>query len=528
MRDGPPGVGVPGHVDMPDDEDPTSISTPEAEETRPEDPAVVSPGSLSESVGRRAGKNTVVRAVGEVVGKLASLVLFAALARAVGQGGVGIFVFGFAYMQIVTMPVGLGLDRLLIRRVARDRSRLTELMDVLAVKIVVGIPVALLGILAIVLLGYDPTTIATVALLAPGLLADSFARSVFGIFTAHEQSGLLSLSLVVQRVLAAALGLGALALGYGVVAIAVTFTAGTVAGLLMACALAARRIGLPPVTTSPQQWRLLTGQSLPFAVQDIFGVLLAKLDVVILALLAADAAVGRYGGAYRLLEATFFLSSSVNGAFAAMYSYLGPTTDPPVGAVAQRSIKLLLFLLVPCAVSMGVLAGPITVLFLGEGFREAAVSVRLLAPAVVLMGLVYLATSVVVSRGNPRRLVKLTAGAVALNVTLNFMLIPTLAERGAAAAMVLTEIALAAVLLRLVVRSVGRLRWASMLAGPVLAGIAMGVAMLPLADTLVPALPLGGSVYLLALVAIECAIDPSDFRFVARLLRKRLALRPMR
>jgi O-antigen/teichoic acid export membrane protein len=431
-------------------------------------------------------------------------------------------------MQIVTMPVGLGLDRLLIRRVARDRSRLRELMDVLSLKVVVGIPVALLGILAIVLLGYDSTTVATVALLAPGLLADSFARSVFGIFTAYEESSLLSLSLVVQRVLAATLGLGALALGFGVIAVAATFTAGTATGLLMAIALAARRIGLPPVRISRRRWRLLTGQSLPFAVQDIFGVLLAKLDVVILALLASEAAVGRYGGAYRLLEATFFLSSSVNGAFAAMYSYLGPTTDPPVAAVAQRSIKLLLFLLVPCAVTLGVLAEPVTVLFLGEGFRGAAEPLRLLAPAVVLMGLVYLATSMIVSRGNPRRIVKLTAGAVAVNVTLNVLLIPILGDRGAAGAMVLTEIALTAVLLPIAVRRVGHLRWASMLAGPLLAGLAMGVAMLPLADSLLPALPIGAAVYALVLLAVERAVDPSDVRFVSGLLRKRLAPGPTR
>ncbi|MCA1680510.1 MAG: oligosaccharide flippase family protein [Actinobacteria bacterium] len=215
--------------------------------------------------------------------------------------------------------------------------------------------------------------------------------------------------------MAAALGLIALAAGLGVVAVAGTYTLGATVGLLVAVLLAARRVGLPRVATSRRSWRRLTRLSLPYGVQDVFGVLLAKVDIVILSLLASQAAVGRYGGAYRLLEATFFLASSVNGAFAAMYTYLGPATDPPLGAVVQRSIKLLLVLLVPCAVVLGVLAEPVSVAFLGGDFERAAEPLRLLAPTVVLIGLVYLATSLLVSRGNPRRMVVISAAGVTVN-----------------------------------------------------------------------------------------------------------------
>ncbi len=498
---------------------------PAAAAAREDDPAAAAAPPGAERVGRRAGKNTLIRAVGEIVGKLASLVLFGALARAVGQAEIGIFVFAFAYLQIVTMPVGLGMDRLLVRRVAKDRSRLEELMDVLGVKVAVGIPVALAGVGLIALGGYDERTLATVALLAPGLLIDSFARSLFSIFTAVERSGLLSVSVVVQRVLAAALGLVALGVGLGVVAVAATYTIGATAGLVVAGVLAARRVGLPAVAVRRSEWRRLSRLSLPFAVQDIFGVLLAKVDVVILSLLATEAAVGRYGGAYRLLEATFFLTSSVNGAFAAMYTYLGPTSDPSLSAVVQRSIKLLLAFLTPCAVVLGVLAEPVSVAFLGAGFEQAAVPLRLLAPSVVLIGVVYLGTSLLVSRGNPRAMVVLSGVGVALNVVLNLMLVPALGDRGAAAAMLLTEIALATVVLVLARRAVGSLRWASMAVGPIVAGLVMGLAMAPVADSLLPALPLGVAAYFAVLVGVERLLSPDDLRFVVNVLRRRITLR---
>ena len=55
--------------------------------------------------------------------------------------------------------------------------------------------------------------------------------------------------------------------------------------------------------------------SLPFGLQDLFSVMLFRLDTVILSLMATQAAVGRYGAAYRLFEATLFITYALMGAF---------------------------------------------------------------------------------------------------------------------------------------------------------------------------------------------------------------------
>lgn len=477
--------------------------------------------AASERAGRRAGKNTVVRAAGEITGKLASLVLFGALAREVSQAEVGIYIFAFGYLQLVTLPVGLGLDRLLIRRIAQDHSRAAEVWVVLGFKLRLWLPVALLGFAGIVVLGYGVRTQTAIVLLAPGLLMDSLARSLFSVFTAFERSSLVSLSLVVQRVAAAALGIAALTAGFGVLAVTATYTAGTALGFALACWLGMRRVELPRPAFLPSDWRRLTRMSLPFAAQDVFGVLLARIDVVMLSLLATHAAVGRYGGAYRLLESTFFLTSSVVGAFTAMYTYLDRDSDPSIGAVFQRSLKLVLVLLMPCAVGLGVLAAPVTMLFLGGGFSDAAEPLRVLAPVVVLMGVVYLGTSLVVSRGNPTVMVWVIAGAASLNIALNAVLIPSFGDRGAAAAMLGTEIVLSAIVLVLAVRSVGRPRWMAMLGGPLVGGAGMAFVMLPFGDALFPAAALGLMTYAILLLATERLVAPEDLRFLRRLVAGR-------
>ena len=336
-----------------------------------------------------------------MLGKLASLLLFAGIARELGQSGLGIFVFALAWTEISLMVVGVGLDRYFLRRVARDRSRREELANVLALKLALALPVVALSFTLVALLDFGGATSAAIYVLTPGLLMDSLRQAVFSVFNAFERGGMLALSLVMQRFAAAALGLGALALGFGVVTVAAAYTAGAALGLAVTLTLYLRRIGPLRAPVSLAVWRRLTAESLPFGAQDVFGVLLARLDAVLLSLLATQAAVGRYGAAYRLLEATFFITYSIGGAFSAMYTYLDHDSRPSVGAVFQRSVKLSIALMAPLALTFAVLAEPLMRTLFGDAFEDAAGALRLLAPAVVLMSVVVLSSSLVVSRPRP-------------------------------------------------------------------------------------------------------------------------------
>ncbi len=80
-------------------------------------------------------RNTTVRAVAELLGKFASLALLAVLAREEGTDGVGVFVFAMAWSELATTPIGMGLDRYFLRRVAVERAELERgLSNVIALK----------------------------------------------------------------------------------------------------------------------------------------------------------------------------------------------------------------------------------------------------------------------------------------------------------------------------------------------------------------------------------------------------------
>lgn len=476
--------------------------------------------------GHRAARNTFARAGAELIGKLASLFLFAVLARKVGQHGLGAFVFAFAFLQIALVPIDLGYDRWLVRRLAEDRPAAGHVFaEIAGLKLATAIPIALVALATLHALGYGVQARETVYALAPGMLFDSLGRTVFAVFTAYERSDLLGIALVSQRLATAGLGLAALFAGYGVVTVAGAYSAGAAVGLALALVMMLRLVPLARARPQPRKWSALLRAAAPFGVQDVFTVALFRLDALILSLMSTQSAVGRYGAAYRAFEATFFVSISLAGAFLAMYTYLGPDTSPSVQSVFQRSMKACIASLMPITIVFATLAGPLSRALFGPHVH-AATDLRLLAPCVVTLGVITLAVALYVSRRPPRPVVWLTAGMAVLNVILNLILIPALDDRGAAIAMSFTEVVYAVVSLAMAVQILGGIGWASMLVGPVAASAVMTVVTLALGHSLALGVLAGGGAYAAVLIAVERVTSPDDFAFARVLLRRWLGLAP--
>ena len=464
-----------------------------------------------------------MRAVGEIVGKLGSLVLIAVLARKVGDDGLGVFVFALAWGEVAMTPVGLGIDRYVLRQVAADKSNLdAHFWNAIYLKTLRGVPLVGGSIALVYLLDYPGTTELAVSIITAGLLFDTMARTPTSVFEAFERAELVAAAIVAQRTIAAVLGLAVLFAGFGVVAVAVTFSLGALVRLVLAMALMRRRLRWPR-WIRPAGTRLeIRRRSLTFTAQDIFGLVLARADVLLLAALATDAVVGQYGAAYRLFEATTFINVALAGAFTAMFTYLGPDTTPTLAGVFQRSIKLALVMLLPIAMAFGFLAEPISRSFFGAELASASDSLRLLAPVVVLFPVMALCSTLVLSRARPRRMVYTVAVAAAVNIALNLILIPPLEAEGAALAMLGSMAVYVAIALALAAVEVVDVEWIPMLAAPLLAAVAMALPLIALTGVWPVAAGVGAIVYFAAYAAIERLVDPDDLHFVVDLVRSRL------
>jgi O-antigen/teichoic acid export membrane protein len=475
--------------------------------------------SASQLAGQRAALNTIVRAVGEVTGKVASLFLFASIGRTLGEDGLGTFVLALAFATIVLIPIDLGLDRGLLREVAADRKQAGPLAaNVVVIKLVILLPAIGLAFFVLSFFDYSAELRTTIAILLLATVLESMGRTAAHLFMAVERSVAITVSIVAQRFVAAALGIAGLAAGLDITAVAWAYTLGSLVGLVVLSVALLRQVPLPGMRASRSDARLLM-QTMTFALQDIAGLLLFRLDAVILSVLATTAAVGRYGAAYRIFEATWFISVSLIGAFSAMFTYLDHRSEPTLRSTFERALKLALVTLMPCSLAFGLCAPAIIDAMFGEKLSGAVDALRLLAPVVLLLGVGALTTTLLMSQRRPRPVLWISLVAVLVNVGLNFALVPDMGAEGAAVAMLATEALLALAALVVAHGVLGALSVRNVMVGPTLAGGAMTLTIVLLSGGLA-ALALGIVAYVAVLAAAERMLNPDEARAVTAMMRR--------
>jgi O-antigen/teichoic acid export membrane protein len=492
----------------------------------PRDPGGEAP--VEATAGRRILVNTAFRAAGDLVSKLASIALYVVMARRLGDAPFGVFTFAFSLVTLVTALGDLGQTDVLVREVARDRDRVHGYFgDTVALKLLLSVPALAIAIGGVFAVGAPTETRLVVTLIGTAVVAELLMDTSFGVFQAFERQSLTAVVLIAQRTLTSAAGIVALLLGADVVTVSAVYLAGAILALVLSLSLVERRVVRVGFHPTPARWGRLMRAAVPIGLTTVFWTVLSRVDTSMLAAYRSDAVVGNYGAAYRLLESTLFLSWSVGSAVFPVLSRLGRATSPPAGLVYERSVKLLLSLTVPLAVGAAVLADGVIEMLYGPGFSSAADALRLLAPAIALYPVSYVAGILLISQDR-QVATTITYGVIAAeNVLLNLALIPRFSLYGAAAGTSISELLIVAALVWAAAGPAGPVRWGRATAGPLVAGAAAAVTMFALRGVgVVPAALAGSTIYALALLGFERLSYPGDLRSLREIVRGRSGALP--
>jgi O-antigen/teichoic acid export membrane protein len=466
--------------------------------------------------------NTVYRAVADLGSKIASLGLYVVMARELGETQFGVFTLGLAVATLVTALGGFGQDAILVREVARDHKRIdVYFANTLTLKLVLALPALVLALATASVVGVARDTRTVIALLGIAIVAELLITTCFAVYQAYERLVYLPVVLITQRIVIAAAGIAALLLGADVVLVSAVYLGGALLALVLALTLVFRKVVRPRLEVSVGFWMPLMRMAAPVGLAGVFGTVLFRVDTAILAWFETPDVVGNYGAAYRLFEAAFFLSWAVGTAVYPVFSRLTPTSDPPVRAVFDRGLKLVLALMLPLAVGGVILGRPLVELVYGTGYDQADDALIILSPAIAFNGLAHVAALLLVSQNRQLVLAVVQGAVAALNVAANFVLIPWLSLKGAALGALGSQLVLTLLFLAFAARSAGGLDPGRVFAGPVLASLLSGIAMVVLRDDLLSAIAAGGGVYVLALALFERVAYPDDAQAIRDFLRRR-------
>jgi O-antigen/teichoic acid export membrane protein len=387
------------------------------------------------------------RAGSLVVEKVSRIILVIGAAPALGESAFGGYQFSLTLTGLFATCAELGLSlwttRALARGGAADRDRASVIVGTgLRLRAITAAPFFLAVGLACYFSAPGEARQA-MALLGAAALANAFVDYFGAVFRGYERLNDEAALNVIRAVLVTGAGLGALTLGRSLTALAAGLLAGTLASA--ACGLwflgaHYRLLRWPQGRAFDRALaRAAVAEASPIWLGTLLGLVYFKVDVVIVRALAGNAVLGGYSAAYKVFEAVLAFPAVVMAA--AFPPLVRAHADPRRQKRGELGVGALLFGLGALTGSVLYLgADRIVALMFGPGFDRAVPSLQILAAAVPFTFLNAGLIPFLIARGLEWRTLAVSAPLVAINVGLNFALVPRLGGPGAALATVAGEV----------------------------------------------------------------------------------------
>jgi len=474
------------------------------------------------TAGRRLLRNTVVLAGAHGVSVLTGLVTTVFLARVLGPAGYGILGFGIALVSYLGLAVNLGMDVHAVREIAKSPDSGRSIVGIVLTNRLV---LAALLIGSVFLLsphmGWSADAESIVRIQSLGLVGSALLMDFY--FQSRQRMEVLA----VRQIVTAVVGMTAVLMlvrGAGdlEIAAAIPVTALIVSAVLLFGFYLYK--AFPAPSRRPTDSRLgFIKRSAPLALLSVLVTILVNLDIVILGYLVTEKLLGHYVAATRVLAVAIILPSLLHSVF---YPALAEAMadDARRSRLAEDLSRVLAFF--GCAVAgAGVILVPVVIpLLFGEAYDGAAGALRILLVHAVFVFLTSAyGTALLAWNCDKPYTVLLTVGA-ALNVSLNFLLIPRFGIEGAAAATLVSQIVMWLSLAAVVRKAFGL----KLLANQVRALAAALVAAVPAYALLAnisasgPAAPIVAALVFVALVAVISHVSGViDLRRLSALLPAR-------
>jgi len=467
---------------------------------------------------RSAVANFTTLAAGEFLARGIAFVGTAHLTRRLGPEGFGLFELAVALCTYGGFVVTAGFESIGVREVARRREEATALAAGGAiVRLVLAMTAAVAMLLAAQALDRPAPFGLVVGLTALTLLAR--AVDVSWVHKGLEHGRIVSASAVMSQVVYVLVVLSTVRAPEDVWLAPLALVAGQMAA---AALLAIPLFPARGLRANVHEGVSILRQSGPMVLSRLFRALILNFDIVAIGLLLDARFTGLYGAAYRFYGLTWAIAVSLHLAYLPACTRAVRHGPPALTRAVRRVLGMSAAIGIPLAAGGSVLAEPMLRTFFGSPFAEAAMPFRLLLVSIALVFLHGAVRNVLIAANRTSADMRIMAVAAAVNVSLDFLLIPPFGLVGAAAATVAAE-ALVLVLALRVLRGLGVTAEGRGVIKSAIAAAVMAAVLLAVSPTL--ALPynvgLGIVVYAVALTVVGGL--PSDVRVS---LRRRRAPAP--
>ncbi len=395
------------------------------------------------SSGTRIFKNVATQGLTYGIRAASGFLIIVFIARLAGAESLGLYSFTITFTMAAAFLTDLGIGLLLIREIARDRTKASKYINNTFTLMFLLAPVVLLLLItAVNFLDYPSDRAQAVYLAAIALVLFGFTTVFKGAFFARERMEFWTATIAAQESVLLVVGLVVLYLGLPFLTVFVVYALSRLVGLLVAWAIYRWSVGSIHLEFDKAFTRRLIRLSFPFAAAMVLNLLYARSAILLLTRFQGDEATGYYEAAYNLSIRLVLLSTMINIAILPSLARFHRSQHGKFITYVNQATRYTFVIGIPLVLCLFLLAEQIIPFLYSAEFMPSIPALRVLLVAVLfkMLGHTY-ATSLTAT--DKQGLRATAVGLVAaLNIALNLFLIPRISFVGAAIAAVLTEVSL--------------------------------------------------------------------------------------
>lgn len=446
--------------------------------------------------------------------------------RYLGPEAVGQLRLATSLWMITGVFVGLGTARYLVLNIARYRGRSAGLLGPVIVLRLIVFLLATAGFAIYIGVG-DVSSELTWLIVLVGLatLFQTLSDALGSAFIGLERMSTPAFANVVGRVLGAVVSIAVLLLGGDVIAVAAASALGSAVSTIVLYRSVRKILTLSFRGWSGHASTIVRG-SVGFMVASAALICYQQIDTIVIAALVDREALGWYGTADVLFGTLLFPITILMGSFFPVLGRLFTEDPDELEALVIRTFRSLLVVAIPLGLGTMVVAPQLSVLVLGEEFRETGEVLVVLGPVLILTFGTIMFGSLAQASGRQRFWSLVMIGATLLTIPLDLVFVPwsdsTYANGaiGGAMAYLVTEALMSAVGLWKIAPYLVSRATAWRVGRNLLAGLLMVGASYPFRDRFL-AIPVlvAVVVYFVAILALRIVTD-DERAMVAQVLAK--------
>lgn len=392
------------------------------------------------ALARKIAYNVIFNSFIKVLSTVAlSLFSIRLITEYLGPDGFGKYSTILAFFAFFSAIADLGLSSVTAREISRAGANEESIVGkVLALRLTSSFLVVALSPLLIVFFDYSRDLKIGIFIAASAILFSTLSLLLNGIFQKRLAMDKVALVELLGKLFQVSIVVLVVKWNLGFLAVAATFIASLAFNAIVVFFLSRRYVRFS-LHFDPSYWKSFLRESLPMGATAIITFAYFKMDTIILSVLQSSAHVGIYNVAYKIMENLIFFPAMLAGLILPLLSRFIFTDRRQFNAVADKTFKVFLIIIVPIIAGTFFLAPDIISIVSGDAFPESALVLRILIFSLGFIFFGHFFTMLLVVGNAQKKLMQMLLFAAFFNITLNLFLITRYTYIGAAASSVATE-----------------------------------------------------------------------------------------